>query len=210
MKGLFVAIEGIEGAGKTTQAKLLERKLKEAGYDVLRTREPGGTWLGERVRRLLLYSPEEMCPEAELALYLSARAQLVKEVIIPALKNGKFVIADRFVHSTLAYQGYGRGLSLRELRRMLFFFTGGILPDITFLIDISPEKGLNRVKGSDRFESLSLDFHRKVRRGYLEMARQKPFQMKIINGDMKIEEISEIIFEETMNFWRKRYGACRT
>jgi len=206
MKGFFVVIEGIEGAGKTTQARILEKKLKKEGYDVLRTREPGGTWLGERIRRILLYSSGKLADKAELALYLSARAQFIEEVVKPSLNNGKIVIADRYVHSTIAYQGYGRGLPVSDVKRISLFIVGNIMPDLAFLIDIPPEIGLKRVKGVDRFESLPLDFHRRVREGYLKISKENPFNMKVIDGKMGIEEISELIFHFTIKALRKKRG----
>jgi len=208
--GFFIVIEGIEGAGKTTQAKILEKKLKKEGYDVLRTREPGGTWLGERIRRILLYSSKNLSHKAELALYLSARAQFIEEVVKPSLNNGKIVIADRYLHSTIAYQGYGRGLPVSEVKKFSLFIAGDILPDLAFLIDLPPEIGLKRVKGLDRFESLSLDFHRRVREGYLKISKEKPFSMKVIDGTRGIGEISEIIFQLTLKALRKKYETRRS
>ncbi len=200
----FLVIEGIEGAGKTTQARLLERRLKKEGYEVCRIREPGGTSLSERIRKLLLHSKDEISPEAELCLYLSARAQLIHEVIKPALSEGKWVIADRYLYSTIAYQGYGRGLPLSEVKRFTLFIAGKFSPDIAFLIDLPPEIGLKRVKRKDRFESLELSFHRKVRKGYLDIARE--FKMEIVDGRKGIDEISEIIFNFAMEAWKKKWN----
>jgi len=207
--GFFVVIEGIEGAGKTTQVKILEKRLKKEGYDVVRTREPGGTWLGERLRKILLYSSQHLCSKAELALYLSARAQFIEEVIKPSLNNGKIVIADRYVHSTIAYQGYGRGLPVSDVKKISLFIAGDVMPDLAFLIDVPPEIGLKRVKGFDRFESLCMDFHRRVREGYLKISKEKPFSMKVIDGRMKIGEISEVIFNQTIKAIKKKHEAHR-
>lgn len=209
-RGFFIVIEGIEGAGKTTQAKILEKKLKKDGYEVVRTREPGGTWLGEKIRKILLYCSKNLSNKAELALYLSARVQLVEEIIKPSLDDGKVVIADRFVHSTIAYQGYGRGLPLSDVKRMCLFIVGDVWPEIAFLIDIPPEMGLKRVKGFDRFESLSLDFHRRVRNGYLKISKERFFNMKVIDGTKGIEEISEAIFHGVIKAMKKRHETRRS
>lgn len=177
--GLLVTLEGPEGSGKTTQATLLHEWLVEQGYNVLRTREPGGTRIGERIRSVL-HDPAhtEMAAQAEILLYSAARAQLVAEVIRPALAVGQLVLCDRFFDSTYAYQGYGRGLALDVLRGITDFATGGLIPDLTLYLDIDPAVGLQRrIQGNgeiNRLDRETLVFHQKVRKGYLELASQEP------------------------------------
>lgn len=178
-RGLFITLEGPEGSGKTTQAALLHEWLLAEGYTVLRTREPGGTRIGERIRDVL-HDPAhtEMAAQAEILLYSAARAQLVAEVIRPALAAGQLVLCDRYFDSTYAYQGYGRGLPLDVLREITRFATGGLLPDVTLYLDVLPEVGLQRrVQGGgeiNRLDREALAFHERVRAGYLELARQEP------------------------------------
>ncbi len=178
-RGLFITLEGPEGSGKTTQAALLHEWLLAEGYAVLRTREPGGTRIGEHIRDVL-HNPAhtEMAAQAEILLYSAARAQLVAEVIRPALAAGQLVLCDRYFDSTYAYQGYGRGLPLDVLREITRFATGGLLPDVTLYLDVLPEVGLQRrVQGGgeiNRLDREALAFHERVRAGYLELARQEP------------------------------------
>lgn len=196
MKGTFIVIEGIEGAGKSTQVKKLANRLTNEGYKVITVREPGGTPLGEKVRKILLRSKFSISPLSELYLYLSARVQLVEDVIKPALKNGTIVIADRFIHSTIAYQGYGRGLDIKTVERLAISSTCGIMPDITILLDIPVEKGLQRTKGVDRFSSMTPSFHKKVRKGYLITAGKKNLRMKIVNAEEDMEKVAKEILLE--------------
>jgi dTMP kinase len=179
---LFITLEGPEGAGKSTQAKLLFRRLRRGGYEPVFTREPGGTRIGRAIRQVILAPGHHgMCPETELGLYFSDRAQHLREVVWPALKSGKIVVSDRFTDSTLAYQGYGRGLSLPLIRRLDRIMTGGFRPDLTILLDVTAEKGLARarrrhrektaLRKEGRFEIEALSFHERVRRGYLEPRR---------------------------------------
>lgn len=196
--GFFITFEGIEGCGKSTQLDLLKRHIEGKGRSVLTVREPGGTLLGEKVRTILLNSAEEpIDPWAELFLYEACRAQLVANVIKPALGAGKVVISDRFFDSTLAYQGYGRGLdkgSIEELNRLA---SGGLTPDLTLVIDCDPEVGLKRalsriasVKGlkEDRFEMEDIEFHKKVREGYLRAA-EKNERIKVLDGSGEISTV---------------------
>ncbi len=197
--GFFITFEGIEGSGKSTQMEMLKRYLEGRGESVLAVREPGGTLLGEKVRGILLNSSDEpVDPMAELFLYEACRAQIVSNVIRPALKSGKTVICDRFTDSTLAYQGYARGLDIGAIREMNDRATGGLVPDLTVLIDLSPEAGLKRAwaringkKGAleDRFEKEGVLFHKKVREGYLKIAESDPGRVRVVDGAREIPVI---------------------
>jgi dTMP kinase len=178
--GLFITFEGPEGSGKTTQIRLLADWLGEQGWEVLTTREPGGTRIGEAIRDVLL-SPAhtEMCAEAEILLFSAARAQLVRETLQPHLMRGGVVLCDRFADSTLAYQGYGRLLDLDTLRKITLFATGGLIPALTICLDLPVVEGLRRKQGGDqaewnRMERERLDFQERVRRGYLALAAAEP------------------------------------
>jgi dTMP kinase len=170
--GLFIAFEGGEGAGKSTQVQLLAGELREAGYEVVVTFEPGATQIGAKLRQMLLARESaELSPVAEVLLYAADRAQHVSEVVRPALERGAIVVTDRYVDSTLAYQGAGRALPDSEVRRLSAWATGGLLPDLTIVLDIAPEIGLRRRGGpGDRLEDESLDFHRRVRGMFLQLA----------------------------------------
>src|SRR5579883_542151 len=177
---MFITFEGIEGSGKSTLLELVGRELRERGVDVLQTREPGGTPLGEAVRSLFLDPACKIEPMAEVMLLNAARAQLCGEVIRPALRAGKRVLCDRFYDATIAYQGYGRGLDIEELLHLCLAATSGLTPDLTFVLDLPPEASHERVMArsnagghaADRLERESLEFHRAVRDGYLDMARR--------------------------------------
>ncbi len=172
-RGLFVVFEGPEGAGKSTQIALLAGRLRAAGRDVLLTREPGGTRAGDAVRDLLLDPDQVIHPLTEFLLYSASRAQLVHEVIEPALEAGRDVVSDRYAGASVAYQGHGRGLDLGFVESLNEQATGGLHPDLTVLLDIDPAEGLRRAERrspSDRLESAGLDFHRRVREGYLAQA----------------------------------------
>ena len=182
--GFLISFEGIEGCGKSTQAKLLARRLERVGRSCLLTREPGGTQIGREIRRVLLHpAHSRMVPEVELALYFADRAQHLCEVIRPALEEGRIVITDRFTDSSIAYQGFGRGLSRRMIRSFDQLMTGGARPRYTVLLDLRPEDGLRRARVRNertrrshtqgRFELERLEFHRRVRKGYLRLARQE-------------------------------------
>ncbi len=176
-RGLFVVFEGPEGAGKSTQIAELARRLEMQGRDVLLTREPGGTRAGDAVRDLLLDPGQVIFPLAEFLLYSASRAQLVSEVIAPALAAGRDVVSDRYAGASVAYQGHGRGLDLELIAALNHEATGGLRPDLTVLLDIEPEEGLRRASArssSDRLESAGIEFHRRVRDGYLSQARSDP------------------------------------
>lgn len=195
LKGLFIVIEGGEGAGKSTQAELLYRSLSQRFPAVL-TREPGGTSLGERIRQLLLDPAlRPINPRAELFLFLAARAQHIEEVIKPALMEGKIVISDRFSLSSLAYQGFGRGLDLPLLEEMDAFARQGISPHLTIYIDIPPEEGMKRLSTLTPFEGEPMEFHKRVREGYLELASRYPEEIKVVDGRGGVEEVQERIEE---------------
>jgi dTMP kinase len=197
MPGIFISFEGPEGAGKSTQVRRLIASLEAAGHAVLSTREPGGTPLGDRVRQIVLLEPDlEIAPVAEFLLYSAARAQIVQDVIRPALDANKVVIVDRYSDSTLAYQGYGRGLNLDFLREVTWEATGGLRPHITVLLDLEPEVGLRRAAQTgtlDRLERADLGFHRRVRAGFLELARLEPERFLVLDALEQPEVISEVI-----------------
>lgn len=197
-KGLFITFEGIDRCGKSTQAQLLASRLQSMNADVSIFREPGSTVISEQIRRILLSIENgEIDPRSELMLYSAARAQLVSEELIPALEKGQIVILDRFIHSTTAYQGYGRGLSIDMIESVNGFVAQNIVPDITFIIDISPELASLRYDeaGRDRLERSSMDFFKRVHDGYLKMAKEDE-KLHTVDGSKTINEISEIIWEK--------------
>jgi len=183
-QGIFITLEGPEGAGKTTQLKLVSRKLESLNCRHIITRDPGGTALGKQIRRILLNPDNPVEPTAELLLYQADRAQNVAEVIRPALNAGLIVFCDRYIDSTIAYQGYGRGLSLDLIAQLNEVSTGGLMPNLTILFDLESEEGLGRRHpGShDRLEQEALEFHQKVRLGYLELAKRDPERWRTIDA----------------------------
>lgn len=184
---LFVTLEGPEGGGKTTQASQLAEHLSAQGFDVLLSREPGGTAIGEQIRQVLTsLENEDMQPHTEFLLFSASRAQLVRDVILPHLEAGGVVISDRFYDSSLAYQGYGHCLDLDALRATTVFATSDLVPDITFLLDLSVEEGLRRREEDgnwNRLDAYDLEFHQRVRNGYLEMARANPERWVTIDAN---------------------------
>jgi len=182
MKGKFITFEGSEGSGKSTQSKLLCAYLKKKGYRVIFLREPGGTKISEKIRQILLDNKNDgMSAESEVLLYMAARAQLVREIILPALKKGKIIICDRFLDSTLAYQGYGLGLDIEAIKYIGRLATLGLKPDLTIFLDLAIEKGLmHRKFKEDRIEKRALSYHSRVRKGYLSLAAQEPQRIKIV------------------------------
>lgn len=191
MNGLFITFEGPEGAGKSTQVKLLADWLKAQGRQVLTTREPGnGGQIGREIRTLVLHH-QDMTPEAEYLLYSADRAEHVRTVIGPALGQGLIVLCDRYLDSSLAYQGYGRGLSLDWLKAVAEGATGGLKPHRTFLMDLPPEVGLARFEGRDRLEREPPEFHLRVRQGYLELAAAEPERFLVLDATWSPEEIQK-------------------
>jgi len=195
--GLFITFEGGEGCGKSTQSRLLLKKLEQQNVPVVLTHEPGGTALGNELRKTLKRKQgSSISPQAELFLLAASRAQLVAEVIRPALKEGKVVICDRFTHSTMVYQGYGRGLDFTAIKMVNNMATRHLNPDLIILLDISPEQGLARKQSlKDRFELEDLSFHRRVREGYVKMAAAEPDRWLVIDASLPKGEIAEIIWD---------------
>lgn len=197
-KGMFITFEGPDGSGKSTQINMLMEYLKNKGYQVVYTREPGGTKISEKIRNIILDNENsEMYPECEALLYAAARAQHVEELIRPALDSGKIVICDRFVESSVVYQGIGRGLGDKKVRDINDFAINGVYPDFTVMLMISYEEGLKRKKNQrelDRLENSGDDFHRKVYRAYVKLA-EKCDKIKVINGDRQKEEVFKDILD---------------
>ena len=196
-RGIFITMEGPDGSGKSTQIALLKEYLEKEGYDVIITREPGGTRISDNIREVIL-NPEykEMSSVTEMLLYASARAQLIAEVIGPAIDSGKAVISDRFVDSSLVYQGMARGLGVEKVYEINKAAIGDYMPDVTFMLDLPAEVGISRKKDQkelDRMEQESLDFHRSVAEGYRQMADRFPDRIKTIDATLPIEEICGII-----------------
>ncbi|TAL25098.1 MAG: dTMP kinase, partial [Nitrospirae bacterium] len=185
-KGIFISLEGIEGTGKSTQAKLLSKHLSKKRYKPVLTQEPGGTLISNRIRKVLLSTKhDKMDYMAELLLYNAARIQHIKEKIVPSLNIGKVVITDRFSDSTIAYQGYGRGISLKLIDALDRIATGGMRPDLTILLDLDVETGLMRnrhINKVDRLELEDVEFHKKVREGFLELAAMEPERIKLVKA----------------------------
>ena len=208
-KGKFISFEGSEGCGKSTQIKKLSNRLEQLGIDVLHTREPGGTKLGESIRDLLQHAPEgeNMTPESELLLFASSRAQLVREVISPALDKGAYVIADRFLDSTTIYQGSGRGINEEFLNQIHDFTVGDYYPDCTFLLDLSVKEGRKRIAERsngklDRMEREPDSFFEMIRSGYLDLARDNKDRFVVLDGSQS----PEVIECEIWNYLNKKYG----
>jgi dTMP kinase len=193
----FITIEGVEGAGKSTQAARLADALRRDGRNVVLTREPGGTELGRTLRRLLLDEPViEPAAETELLLYLADRAEHVRRLIAPAIERGAVVIADRFSDSTIAYQSYGRGLPQEEVRRLDRFARGEVRPGLTFVLDLPAAEGLARARETrtaDRLERESLDFHERVRAGFAAIAAAEPERVVLLDGRRAVDDLGRII-----------------
>lgn len=195
--GIFITVEGTDGSGKTTQIKLMEEYFKDKGYEVVLSREPGGTKISEMIRDLVLDPANtDITPLTEMILYAAARAQHVTKVIKPAIEAGKVVICDRFVDSSYAYQGCGRGVDLKIVADVNRVAIDGMIPDITFFMDVDPELALRRrvnATGADRIEQEKIDFHRRVYDGYKNMAVLFPDRIKTIDANKSIEDISSEI-----------------
>jgi len=202
--GFFITLEGPEGAGKSTQASLMADALTRRGYDVRLTREPGGTPLGEELRRLIKHfgQPGAVCPAAELLMFGASRAQLTQDVIRPHLLSGGVLVCDRFADSTTVYQGAARGLDPGFIERMHAFTIGGRWPDLTLLLDLEVATGLRRTRGRaaagpprDRIEAESEAFHAAVREGFLQLAGQRPSRVRVIDADASVDEVNQRIME---------------
>jgi dTMP kinase len=198
MKGKFITFEGSEGCGKSTQSKMLFSYLKARGLKVIYLREPGGIKLSEKIREILLNPESRISPLAETLLYMAARAQVVEEIIKPALGSGRIVVCDRFLDSTIAYQGYGLGIDIKLIKSIGNFATQGIKPDLTIFLDLPVKSGLkHRHSCKDRIEQRSFSYHGKVRRGYLALARDEPQRIKVVkvleNKFKTQENIREIV-----------------
>ncbi len=189
MPGLFITFEGVEGAGKSTQVQMLREALAQSGLSVYATREPGGEPVAESIRAALLNPAHAVTPTAELLLFLAARAQITANVIRPRLEAGDIVLCDRYIDSTVAYQGYGRGHDLEMVYRLNDVATGGLTPSLTILLEIDPESGLARQADHNRMEAESIVFHRKVQQGFLEEARKNPLRFRVIDASRPVESV---------------------
>ncbi len=194
-RGIFITFEGPEGSGKTTHSRLLCGFLRKKGYKVLHTREPGGVLISEKIRKILLDPKNKgMDVACEMLLYMAARAQIVKEKILPGLKQGKIVVCDRFTDATLAYQGYAGGMDLKVIDNIAGVVTKGLKPDITFLLDIEAGAGLLRAgRSKDRMERKSILYHNEVRNGYLSIARKEPKRVRVLSSTGEINRTQEEI-----------------
>jgi dTMP kinase len=211
---LFITLEGVEGCGKSTQARLLARRLEKEGYLCLLTREPGGTPIGQEIRQVILHPRHhQMSPEAELGLYFSDRAQHLREVVWPAIAAGKIVVCDRFTDSTIAYQGYGRKLSLRMIRSLDRIMTGTYRPNVTLFLDLPIEAGLERARARNhkealldegRFEAEEIEFHERVRAGYMKMVRREPDRFIVVPVEGNKKKVQESVWKAVKTCIRRR------
>jgi dTMP kinase len=218
MKGYFITFEGIEGVGKSTQARLLCKALKEKGYPVRYTREPGGTRIGEAIRDVLAsIEYGEMHPLSEVFLFSAARVQHVEQVIRPAIEEGYIVICDRFYDATLAYQGYGRNVHLTTIREINSMAAWGCKPDLTFLLDGDPELGMSRVRRrleekeevADRIERESIGFYEKVREGYLISAQEEPGRFRVLDASLEFDVLHQKILDESVKEIGRHWGSLQ-
>lgn len=201
-KGLFITFEGADGCGKTTQLMLLAKYLKSKGRDVIVTREPGARGLGEKIREILLNYDGEVSSQAEAFLFLADRAQHIDVIINPAVKNGKIVLCDRHTDSTIAYQGYGRGLDIDRIKMLNNLATGDRRPDLTFVFDIDVETSMKRVGNEkDRMESAGVEFFNRVRNGYHKISELEPERVKVLDASKSIEDIHKevVALYESLN-----------
>ena len=192
---MFITLEGPEGSGKTSHIPYLVEYFREKGYTVFPTREPGGTSIGEQVREILhSLKNTEMHPRTETLLYQAARAQFVEQVVRPRLVLGEIVLSDRYYDSTIAYQGYGHQQDLEQVRALIKYATGGLVPDLTILLDVDVEIGLKRKQKADewnRLDAYTVDFHRRVRAGYLEMVKQEPVRWRVVDAGREWQSVQE-------------------
>jgi len=202
-RGYLISFEGSEGSGKSTQISRIADRFEDAGYDVVVTREPGGTAIGEEIRHILMHASEGngMMPETELLLFAASRAQLVREVILPAVDEGKIVLCDRFMDSTTVYQGVARNIQSEPVHLINTFAVGNTMPDVTVVIDLDAELGLERVRHRandlpDRMEQENIHFYQKVRNGYLMLAKAMPERFIVVDGECTREELEDTIWKE--------------
>lgn len=194
-QGLFITLEGVDGVGKTTQALLLKAYLEQQGHQVLHTFEPGGTKLGSQIRKLLLNPKhQELHSMTEILLYAADRAQHVYEIVLPALQGGQTVICERFIDSSVAYQGYGLGLDIEAIKTINHWATGGLIPDLTIYFDADLAKSLMKTKG-DRIEQRTLEYYERVHKGFLAMAQAEPARFKVISAEGTREKIAARVLE---------------
>lgn len=195
-KGLFITFEGADGCGKTTQLNLLKDYLTKKHFDVVLTREPGGKGLGEKIREILLNYDGEVSNRCESFLFLADRAQNVDVIVNPAIKQGKIVLCDRHTDSSVAYQGYGRGLDIEQIKTLNNLATGGKQPDLTLVFDVDIETSMKRVGNQkDRMESSGIEFFNRVRNGYLELAKQEPDRIKVVDSTKSIEDVHKQVLD---------------
>ena len=191
-KGLFITFEGADGCGKTTQINLLKNYLENQGYQVVLTREPGAKGLGEKIREILLNYEGAVSDRCESFLFLADRAQNIDIIVNPAVNEGKIVLCDRHIDSTVAYQGYGRGLDIDRIKMLNNIATNGRKPDLTIVFDIDVETSMQRVgKNKDRMESAGIEFHNRVREGYLKIAKEEPERIKVVNSIQTVNDVFE-------------------
>lgn len=206
-KGLFITFEGADGSGKTTQLNNIKSFLEQKGFDVVVTREPGSLEIGQKIRNILLHHDGIVADRCEIFLFLADRAQHVETFIKPAIEEGKIVLCDRHTDSTIAYQGYGRGQDINLLNDLNKIAINGLKPDLTLLFDVSTEVSQERVGSEkDRMESAGLEFHRKVRNGYLELQKQEPERIKLVNANNSIEEVFEDTKEIVSKLIQEKQG----
>lgn len=202
-RGFLISFEGSEGSGKSTQISRIADRFEDAGYDIVVTREPGGTPIGEEIRHILMHASESdgMMPETELLLFAASRAQLVREVILPAVNAGKIVLCDRFMDSTTVYQGVARNIQSEPVHLINTFAVGTMTPDVTVVIDLDAETGLQRVRHRandmpDRMEQENIEFYQKVRNGYLMLAKAMPERFVVVDGELPKDDLEAIIWKE--------------
>ncbi len=205
---MFITLEGPEGSGKSMQICELAEFIRQRGFEVVTTREPGGTAIGDQIRQVIMRMDNTMMnPRTEILLFCAARAQIVAEVIRPNLEKGIVVISDRYADSTLAYQGYGHGLDLNVLKQILAFATSGLTPDLTLLLDVDVEEGLNRRTSGggewNRLDAMRLEFHQRVRAGYHEMAKAEPNRWKVIDASQPPSQVQFDLRQAILEYLEK-------
>jgi len=210
MTGAFITFEGIDGCGKTTQLRLLASELRVRGLEIVTTREPGGTRLGQRLRAALLDVDEQVDPLAELLVFAADRAQHVRAVLLPTLAGDRVVLSDRYADATVAYQGYGRGFKPELIKEIVELATGGLRPDLTLLFDLSVAESAVRTrrrvakKTSDRLDSEDAEFHTRVRNAYVEMAKAEPARFRVIDARGSVQQTHEAVMKIVMPFLKER------